>query len=111
MDGLTVWGEPSPYHATVELSYLAFARFGWNPTLTWERFMEEDVAPRLGGAEAADRFIAIAEEIDTNQRLPLTRLSALRAEAARHAAELTGEPAGRWLTLTDQIARREFMGS
>jgi hypothetical protein len=111
MDGLTVWGEPSPYHATVELSYLAFARFGWNPALTWERFMEEEVAPRLGGPEAADRFIAIADEIDANQRLPVSRLSALRAEAARHAAELTAEPARRWLTLTDQITRREFMGS
>ena len=39
MHGLTVWGEPSPYHATVELSYLAFARFTWEPTLTWDRFL------------------------------------------------------------------------
>ncbi len=31
LHGLTVWGEPSPYHATVELSYLAFARFSLGP--------------------------------------------------------------------------------
>ena len=55
--GLTVWGEPSPYHATVELSYLAFARFSWDPTLTWERFLAEDAAPLLGGVEAADEFV------------------------------------------------------
>ena len=58
MQGLTVWGEPSPYHATVELSYLAFARFSWDPTLTWERFMAEDAAPLLGGVEAAERVRA-----------------------------------------------------
>lgn len=34
MDGLTVWGEPSPYHDTVEMSYLAFSRFGYEPTLS-----------------------------------------------------------------------------
>jgi hypothetical protein len=111
MDGLTVWGEPSPYLATVELSYLAFARFGWNPSLTWERFIAEDVAPRLGGSEPAERFLAIAGEIDANQHLPAERLAALRSEAAAFAASLPGEPARRWLTLTDQVARREFMGS
>ena len=50
--GLTVWGEPSPYHVSTELSYLAFARFTWDPTLTWEQFMREEVAPRLGGSDA-----------------------------------------------------------
>ncbi len=45
MHGLTVWGEPSPYHATVELSYLAFARFSWDPSLTWDRFLARDAAP------------------------------------------------------------------
>lgn len=32
MQGLIVWVEPSPYHATMELSYLAFARFTWGET-------------------------------------------------------------------------------
>jgi hypothetical protein len=109
MQGLTVWGEPSPYHATVELSYLAFARFTWDPGLTWERFLAEEAAPRLGGAEAAARFVAIASEIDANRRLPQERLAALRAEALAGAAE-PGEPGRRWLSLADQIARRHYMG-
>ncbi len=110
MEGLTVWGEPSPYHATVELSYLAFARFSYEPTLTWERFLDEDVAPLLGGRAAADRFVTIAEEIDAHQRLTITRLAELRVEALRHSGATAGEAARRWLTLGEQISRREYMG-
>ena len=111
MEGLTVWGEASAYHATVELSYIAFARFTWDPTLTWERFMAEEMAPRLGGPEAAERFVAIAEEIDQNQRLPHERLAALRTEALSHAADAGSEAGRRWLTLGEQILRREYMGA
>jgi hypothetical protein len=109
LHGLTVWGEPSPYHATVELSYLAFARFSWDPSLTWERFIAEDAAPMLGGTEAAGAFVDIAEEIDVNQVLPLERLAALRDEAMAHRA---GDEAGRrWLSLEDHVSRRMYMGA
>jgi hypothetical protein len=109
MQGLTVWGEPSPYHATVELSYLAFARFTWDPTLTWERFLAEDAAPRLGGVDAAGEFVRIAEELDAHQFLPLERLRALREAAMAHRA---ADDAGRrWLSLEDAIARRVHMGA
>ena len=111
MDGLTVWGEVSAYCATAELSYIAFARFCWDPTLTWERFLDEDLAPRLGDREAARRFVAIAEEIDANQALPPARLSALRAEALAASAGGEGEIGRRWLTLGERIARREYMGA
>ncbi|MFO1540931.1 MAG: hypothetical protein ACKOTZ_10915 [Chloroflexota bacterium] len=109
MTGLTVWGEPSPYTATVEVSYLAFARFTWDPSLTWERFLARDVAPLLGGTDAAQAFVAIAEELDAHQRLPVERLAALRDAAAGHRA---GDDAGRrWLSLEDAIARRIHMGA
>jgi hypothetical protein len=109
MHGLTVWGEPSPYHATVELSYLAFARFAWDPTLTWDRFLAEDASPLLGGVDAAHEFVAIAEELDANQVLPLERLRSLRGAAMAHRA---GDEAGRrWLSLEDQVARRVYMGA
>lgn len=110
MQGLTVWGEPSPYHANVELSYLAFARFTYEPTLTWERFLDEDVAPLLGGRAAADRYIAIAEEIDANQRLPVDRLASLQAEVLDAGRGQPQEVMRRWLSLADQIGRRIYMG-
>jgi hypothetical protein len=110
MDGLTVWGEPSPYQATVELSYLAFARFTYDPTLTWERFVAEDAAPRLGGQAAAERFIALAERLDAHQTLPGDELARMLDEARDSATQGKGEVARRWLTLEDQIARRLYMG-
>lgn len=105
-----MWGEPSAYHASVELSYLAFARFSYEPTLTWESFLDGDVAPLLGGRALADWFVAIAEEVDANQTLPVMRLAALRAEALDHSGNNAGDAARRWLTLGEQIARREYMG-
>jgi hypothetical protein len=110
MEGLTVWGEPSPYHATVELSYLAFARFGYEPTLAWERFMAEDAAPLLGSVAAAERFVAMAEELDANIELPVERLRALKGEAREASRHADDEVSRRWLSLEDQIARRVFMG-
>ena len=108
MTGLTVWGEASPYHATVELSYLAFARFTWNPKLTWDDFLKNDAAPRLGGLAAAKEFIAIATELDRHQVLPVERLQALAKRAMAHRAAT--EAGRRWLSLEDQISRRIFMG-
>jgi hypothetical protein len=110
MEGLTVWGEPSDYFATVELSYLAFARFTWDPGLTWEDFIARDVAPRLGGAEAAERFVALAEELDGSAALPVERLAAMHRQALAAATAQEGQVARRWLTLTDQIGRRLHMG-
>ena len=87
------------------------ARFSWDPSLSWERFVEEDAGPLLGGAEPARRFIAIAEEIDAHQQLPQDRLAELRREAFSTAGEFSDEPGRRWLTLAEQIARREYMGA
>jgi hypothetical protein len=109
MKGLTVWGEPSPYLASVELSYLAFARFSWTPTLSWDTFLDEDVAPLIGGKDAARAFVTIAEELDAHQKLPVERLHALKRRAADHRAD---DDAGRrWLTLEEQISRRIYMGA
>ena len=109
MNGLTIWGEPSPYHATVELSYLAFARFAWQPSLAWEDFVSQTAAPLLGGLEAAADFIAVAEELDASPRIDPARLTDLKRRAAAHHAD---DPAGRrWLSLEDKIARRLYMGA
>jgi hypothetical protein len=109
MNGLTVWGEPSPYHATVEMSYLAFARFSWNPALEWDDFVATDMAPRLGGLDAAQEFIAVAGELDGSAAMDPDRLRTLQQRAADHRAD---DAAGRrWLSLEDQISRRRFMGA
>lgn len=109
LKGLTVWGEPSPYHATVELSYLAFARFSWSPTLTWDQFIIDEAAQRFGGQDAAIEFINIAEELDAHQNMAIERLQTLRRQAMDHRAD--DEAGRRWLSLEDQITRRIYMGA
>jgi len=110
MQGLTIWSEPSDYIATSEISYLAFARFGWDPNLTWDTFVERDVAPLFGGRKNAERFIIIAEEIDAQAHLPLALLDTLWSDALAHISGAAPEPARRWLTLADRIGRRRHMG-
>ena len=110
MKGLTVWGEVSAYNAATEISYLAFSRFGWNPALTWDEFMSRDVAPLFGGLSQAERFVAIAEEIDGNADLPTERLDALQTEALSAVSAAGSEARRRWLTLAERITQRRYMG-
>ena len=110
-EGLTVWGEPSPYHVSTELSYLAFARFTYDPTLTWEQFIKEDVAPRLGGEAAAERYLALMTKLDDNPRLEMSELQRMRAEALDGVRQPDDEVSRRWLWLADRIARRQYMGA
>jgi hypothetical protein len=112
MRGLTIWGEVSPFHVTAELGYRAFARFSYDGTMTWERFMAEEAAPLLGGRAAADGFVAIARELDGAPVLDPERLARLRAEADDAARGLDGDPgaARRWRWLEQRVAQREFMG-
>ncbi len=109
--GLTIWGEPSPYHVSTELSYLAFARFTYDPSLTWERFLAEDVALRLGGDAAAQRYLELMTTLDDHPRLELTTLQRMQAEALDGTRHPDDEVARRWLWLADRIARRRFMGA
>jgi hypothetical protein len=111
MQGLTVWGEPSPFHVSSELSYLAFGRFGFDADLSWDAFLDQDVAPRLGGRGAADEFISIMQELDDHQHLPVERLRTLQGRAFDGARQFTGEQLRRWIWLTDRVNRRAYMGS
>ena len=104
---MTVWGEMSPYSLGHELSYLAFARFAWDPALTWEQFITDDGAPRLGGANAAELFLALTEAVDHPPRW--TPLRCVACEMKRWTPPRHDSEAGRrWLTLADRIARRGF---
>lgn len=109
-DGLTIWGEVSPYNTATELSYLAFARFSWDTELTWDQWIEQDVAPRLGGSAAARRYLEILEPLDPPARPALTGLEMLQAEAVDAARQLDDEAARRWLWLAERIARVRYQG-
>lgn len=61
MHGATIFGEPSDYSVVNEINYLAFARFGYNAKLTWDQFINNDLAPLLGGEKAAREYLALLE--------------------------------------------------
>lgn len=107
--GLTIWGEPSPYNTPTELSYLAFSRFSWDPSLSWEQWMKEDVEPRLGGEQAAERYLDLVTTLDENLELDRATLRKMRGEALDGARQTDGEASRRWLWLAERCGQREFM--
>ena len=109
-DGLTVWGEPSPYNTATELSYLAFSRFTWDTTLTWDAWIERDIAPLLGGVDAANRYLAILDTIDPPNRPSMETLLPLQQEALGLTRQLDDDAARRWLWLAERIGRMRYHG-
>jgi hypothetical protein len=105
LDGATIFGEVSDYSPPNELNYLAFARFSIEEGLTWDDFLSEDVEPRLGGADAAQRFISLLEGLDADE-LDAGALLSARDEVRTAAASLA-DPARRlWAWLEERLSRR-----
>lgn len=110
VEGLTVWGEASPYNVPNELSYVALGRFGFDASLGWEDFSAEEIAPRLGGADAASEFVAALQELDAAPQIAQRRLNELHGRAIDGLTSTSGDAAVRWTWLVDRVARRIAMG-
>jgi hypothetical protein len=110
-EGLTVWGEPSPYNASTELSYNAFARFTWDPVLSWDDWLKHDAGPMFGGEDAASRYIELSETLDGSLNLETSSLERIAGEALDGARSASGEVSRRWLWLAEQASRRWFMAN
>lgn len=105
LDGATIFGEVSDYSVANELSYLAFARFSSDVDLAWEEFMVAEVEPRLGGTEAADRFISLLKHFDADA-LDAVALQAARDEVRTTATALPDPERRRWAWLEERLSRR-----
>ena len=105
LDGATIFGEVSDYSVPNELSYLAFARFSAEPELTWVDYLTEEVEPRLGGAEAAQRYIRLLERFDADE-LDAAALQTARDEVRTTAASLLDPERRRWGWLEERLSRR-----
>jgi hypothetical protein len=92
------------------MSYLAFARFTYEPSLTWDRFFQEEIVPRLGGDAAAARFLQLTELLDSEEPIEQGELRRLHAEAVDASRQMDYDAGRRWLSLADRIARREMNG-
>ncbi|WP_308797539.1 hypothetical protein [Agromyces silvae] len=108
MQGLTIWGEASPYTGANELNYLAFAYFGTTPDRDWAGFRAEVVDPLLGGETAADEYLAITDVLQGDPLAP-SEADALVARVRAGAADApAGGAADRWWRLADRVDRNRF---
>ena len=107
--GVTIFGEVSDYSVPNELNYLAFARFGYDPSLTWEEFFRDDVAPRLGGSEAARRYLELLTTAEAPESREPAALARLKAEARSGGTGVPDDVARRWLWLEERIARLQYL--
>lgn len=104
MKGATIFSEASAFNTVNEINYLAFARFGYDSTLTWEKFVTNDVAPILGGYDAANRYLDLLA-FDNESRL----LKSAIAEARDIATSFSGEVYRRWIWLQNYLHQKLAM--
>jgi hypothetical protein len=61
--GIDTYGEESPEFPNVELSYLAFSEFTFNPEMSDAEFLSKRVAPLYGGEQAGRLALEIARRV------------------------------------------------
>ncbi len=100
-EGISLFGEVSPFQSGAELNYLALADFGsvQNPKADLDAFQQRVAAPLLGGADNARDFLQFARLLSDRKQIP----AALPGIYAR-LATLPPEAARRWCWLANHLA-------
>jgi hypothetical protein len=101
MQGATIFGEVSAFSVVNEINYLAFARFGYDGSLSWDGFVADDLGPLLGGADFAGRYLNLLDTPQENEALR----NAI-GEAVQLAAGQTGDPLRRWVWLQNRLFQK-----
>ena len=102
--GATIFGEVSDLSVSNELNYLAFARFGYDASLTWNEFIKKDLSPILGGEENALQFLLFLQTPQEEKSLE----KAL-AEAHERMRALSGDQYRRWVWLENRLFQKKAM--
>ena len=96
IDTVSMFGEQAPYHTNAEFNYLALQYFSDAPFAKLDSFVEDVMAPRLGGREIAFRYLEMAGLYRKPEKIP-----AACAEIAKIAAGMTDyEALRRWQYLS-----------
>ena len=100
-EGISLFGEVSPFHSGAELNYLALADYGSeeNPDSQLNSFQDRIAAPLLGGAENARDYLQFARLLSHREQIP----AALPAIYGR-LASLPPDAARRWCWLANHLA-------
>ena len=96
LEGLVIYGEESSDHPNVELNYMAFSEFAFNPAADPENFFRYKVSRLYGGVEAAKRLMKILDLLENEQGMTLQNLEeVLRlAKEAQDVSDRDGK--ARW---------------
>ena len=70
IDAVSMFGEQAPYHTNAEFNYLALQYFSDAPFASMDSFAEDVMAPRLGGAEVAKRYLELASLNKEPEKIP-----------------------------------------
>ncbi len=100
-EGISLFGEVSPFHAGAELNYLALADYGGadNPKADLDSFQQRIAAPLLGGVDNARDFLRFARLLSDRSKIP----AALTSIYGR-LASLPPDAARRWSWLANHLA-------
>lgn len=108
LGGVCMFGEASDFDPLNELNYIAFARFGFDATMTWERFVDEVETPLLGD-HAAD-YISMARAAGVGTGAPTTAdIAALVDRAFEIHASTRGHVRRRWTWLTHRLGELHYL--
>ena len=100
-NGISLFGEVSPFHTGAELNYLALKNYGSaaNPQADLDVFLRDVAAPLLGGEKYAHDYLHYARLLDDRAQIP----SALKEIYAR-CGTLPPDVARRWAWLGNYLA-------
>lgn len=100
-DGISIFGEVSPFDTGAELNYLALENYGSaaNPKADLDVFLADVAAPLLGGAPSAHDYLRYARLLDDRSSIT----AALNDIYAR-CGSLAPDAARRWVWLANYLA-------
>lgn len=73
IQGVSIFGENSPFHPNAEFNYLALSYFGDHPMASIGEFADKIMAPRLGGKGLAEKYLSMADTYREPERIPETQ--------------------------------------
>jgi hypothetical protein len=88
--GLGISAETSPFNASNEINYLAFAEFSYSPETGFEEFCETTVAGLVGGIEPVKKFTSLLRDFEDLDKTKVL------AEIDEYRSRFTGVTARRW---------------
>ena len=105
-DGISLFGEVSPFYAGAELNYLALADFGsaGNPKADLDAFEQRVASPLLGGVDNVRDFVRFARLLDVRLRDDRKKIPAALTSIYGRLASLSPDAARRWCWLANQLA-------